>query len=201
MICIILDHIALIMSKDIKYTDILIVGAGPSGCMAASILRDSGKSVILLDKNDFPRHKPCAGGLTPKTVEELPFEITGLKQHDSEKMLFKFTNGKTVDLNNESGACKMVVREEFDEFFFNYVKNKGAEFIKGKVIKIKETANEVSVETPENQIKCKYLIGADGANSTVRRLTTDLKFKNPVFAFEGLVDRKLSFKDIPTKLA
>jgi geranylgeranyl reductase family protein len=187
------------MSKDIKYTDILIVGAGPSGCMAASILRDSGKSVILLDKNDFPRHKPCAGGLTPKTVEELPFEITGLKQHDSEKMLFKFTNGKTVDLNNESGACKMVVREEFDEFFFNYVKNKGAEFIKGKVIKIKETANEVSVETPENQIKCKYLIGADGANSTVRRLTTDLKFKNPVFAFEGLVDRKLSFKDIPTK--
>ena len=109
------------MNKEIKQTDIVIVGAGPSGCMAANILVDSGRSVILLDKNDFPRHKPCAGGLTPKTVEELPFDITNLKQHDSETMLFKFTNGKTVDLNNESGACKMVIREEFDEFFFNYV--------------------------------------------------------------------------------
>ena len=45
------------MNKEIKQTDIVIVGAGPSGCMAANILVDSGRSVILLDKNDFPRHK------------------------------------------------------------------------------------------------------------------------------------------------
>ena len=179
------------MDKIIKQTDILIVGAGPSGCMAANVLKDAGRNVTLLDKNNFPRHKPCAGGLTPKTVEELPFEITDLKQHDSEKMLFKFTNGKTVDLNNESGACKMVVREEFDNFFLNFVKNKGAELIKGKVIDIHDSPDEVVVETSDYKIKCNFLIGADGANSTVRRLTTDLKFKNPVFAFEGLVDRKL----------
>ena len=187
------------MNKEIKQTDILIVGAGPSGCMAASILRDSGRSVILLDRHDFPRHKPCAGGLTQKTVKELPFEITDLKQHDSEKMLFKFTNGKTVDLNHQLGACKMVVREEFDDLFFNYVTNKGAEFVRGRVIKINENNDEVYVETSEYKIKCNFLIGADGANSTVRRLTTDLKFNNPVFAFEGLVDRKISSKDMPTK--
>ena len=69
------------MNKIIKQTDILIVGAGPSGCMAANILKDAGRNVTLLDKNNFPRHKPCAGGLTPKTVDELPFEITDLKQH------------------------------------------------------------------------------------------------------------------------
>ena len=33
------------MDKAVKETDILIVGAGPSGCMAASILRDSGREV------------------------------------------------------------------------------------------------------------------------------------------------------------
>ena len=187
------------MDKIIKQTDILIVGAGPSGCMAANILKDAGRNVTLLDKNNFPRHKPCAGGLTPKTVEELPFEITDLKQHDSEKMLFKFTNGKTVDLNNESGACKMVVREEFDNFFLNYVKNKGVKLMKGKVIDINDAPDEVIVETSDYKIKCKFLIGADGANSSVRRLTTDLKFKNPVFAFEGLVDRRLSSRKVPTK--
>ena len=97
-------------------TDIAIIGAGPSGCMAASILRDANKRVILIDKSTFPRHKSCAGGLTPKTIAELPFDINPLSQHNSEKMLFKFTNGKTVDLNNELGACKMVI-EEFDNYF------------------------------------------------------------------------------------
>ena len=64
------------------------------------------------------------GGLTPKTVSELPFDIKHLSQHNSEKMLFTFTNGKTVDLNNELGACKMVIREDFDNYFFNYVQKK-----------------------------------------------------------------------------
>ena len=52
------------MNKEIIKTDIAIIGAGPSGCMAASILRDSGKEVLLIDKSDFPRHKPCAGLVT-----------------------------------------------------------------------------------------------------------------------------------------
>ncbi len=185
-------------NKPIK-TDIAIIGAGPSGCMAASILRDSGREVLLIDKSDFPRHKPCAGGLTPKTVENLPFELTALEQHTSKKMLFKFTNGKTVDLNNHLGACKMVIREDFDNYFFRYVRNKGARFLKGKIKKIRDSNDLVRIETDNKNIECNYLIGADGANSTVRRLTTNLKFNNPVFAFEGLVNKKYCMKDIPTK--
>ena len=87
-------------------TDIAIVGAGPSGCMAANILLDAGLRVLLIDKSKFPRHKSCAGGLTPKTLSELPFDVEHLSQHNSKKMLFQFTNGKTVDLNNELGASK-----------------------------------------------------------------------------------------------
>tara|TARA_Y100000389_G_C17439538_1_gene507704 strand:- start:86 stop:1195 length:1110 start_codon:yes stop_codon:yes gene_type:complete len=185
-------------TKHIK-TDIVIVGAGPSGCMAASTLRDSGKDVLLIDKSEFPRHKPCAGGLTPKTVALLPFELANLKQHDSQKMLFKFTNGKTVDLNNDLGACKMVVREEFDNYFYEYVKDKGAKFLLGKINNIAEGKDSIEVETDDKKIQCNFLIGADGANSSVRRLITNLKFKNPVFAFEGLVNKKYCKKDIPTK--
>lgn len=179
--------------------EIVIVGAGPSGCMAASILLDAGKKVIIIDKHDFPRHKSCAGGLTPKTIAELPFDIGCLSQHNSEKMLFKFTNGKTVDLNNSLGACKMVIREDFDNYFFNYVAKKGANFLKSKVKKITENKQGVIVQTDDAVINCKFLIGADGANSITRRLTTKLKFKNPVFAFEGLVSRNNSKKNVPTK--
>ena len=88
------------MSINTIKADILIVGAGPSGCMVANTLLEAGKDVLIIDKHTFPRHKPCAGGLTPKTVNLLPFDIEPLKQHDSEKMLFKFTNGKTVPNNN-----------------------------------------------------------------------------------------------------
>lgn len=191
-----MEHKALNMNIT---TDIAIIGAGPSGCMAASILRDAGRSVTLIDKSAFPRHKSCAGGLTPKTVAELPFDVNALSQHNSEKMLFKFTNGKTVDLNNKLGACKMVIREEFDNYFFNYVLQKGVDFINSKVKKISEDNEGVVVETTEKIVKCKFLIGADGANSTTRRLITKLKYKNPVFAFEGLVKRVNSKKNVPTK--
>ncbi len=46
--------------------DVMIVGAGPSGCAAAYDLVAAGLSVLLLDKQDFPRNKACAGGLTVK---------------------------------------------------------------------------------------------------------------------------------------
>jgi len=191
-----MEHVALNM--DIK-TDIVIIGAGPAGSMAANVLRDAGKSVVIIDKSNFPRHKSCAGGLTPKTIAELPFDIKALSQHNSDKMLFKFTNGKTVDLNNELGACKMVIREEFDHYFFNFVIKKGADFINSKVEKISEDDEGVVVHTNNETLRCKYLIGADGANSTTRRLITNLKYKNPVFAFEGLVKRENSKKNVPTK--
>ena len=41
-----MEHVALNM--DIK-TDIVIIGAGPAGSMAANILRDAGKSVVIID--------------------------------------------------------------------------------------------------------------------------------------------------------
>ena len=187
------------MSIDTIKTDILIVGAGPSGCMLANTLIEAGKDVLLIDKHNFPRHKPCAGGLTPKTVNLLPFNINHLKQHDSEKMLFKFTNGKTVDLNHIEGACKMVVREDFDNYFFDYVTSKGAKYLNNKIISVDDLHNKINVKTNKQDINCNFLIGADGANSTVRRLTSNLNFKNPVFAFEGLIDKEACKTNIPTK--
>lgn len=187
------------MNKEKIRKDIVIVGAGPSGCSAASVLLDNHRDVLIIDKESFPRHKSCAGGLTPKTVNNLPFELNHLEQHSSKKMDFKFTNGKTVHLKHNDGACKMVIREDFDHHFFNFVINKGAKFLKEKIDKITDNKDYVQLETDTKIIDCKFLIGADGANSTVRRLATSLKFKNPVFAFEGLVKKEHCTKKSATK--
>ncbi|MEM4724196.1 MAG: geranylgeranyl reductase family protein [Candidatus Hadarchaeum sp.] len=48
--------------------DILVIGAGPSGCSAAYHAALSGWRVLLLDRCQFPRDKVCGDGLDPRSV-------------------------------------------------------------------------------------------------------------------------------------
>lgn len=52
-------------------TDVLVVGAGPAGSSAAAWAARAGKSVVVIDKEKFPRDKPCGDGLTPRAIKEL----------------------------------------------------------------------------------------------------------------------------------
>ena len=53
------------------YYDLIIVGAGPAGSTLASALGNSGKRILIIDKQDFPRDKTCAGWVTPAVMETL----------------------------------------------------------------------------------------------------------------------------------
>ncbi len=57
-----------------EHHDVLIVGAGPSGSIAALCLAREGFNVLLLDKSDFPRDKSCGDGLT-RTSTKLLYEL------------------------------------------------------------------------------------------------------------------------------
>lgn len=54
--------------------DVLIVGGGPAGSTCAGKLRKEGLDVLLLDRAVFPRHKPCAGWITPAVMETLEID-------------------------------------------------------------------------------------------------------------------------------
>lgn len=51
--------------------DVIIVGAGPAGSTCAWRLREKHVDVLLLDKCEFPRDKPCAGWITPPVLSLL----------------------------------------------------------------------------------------------------------------------------------
>ena len=70
-------------------------------------------------------------------------------------------------------------------------------FTINKINSIKSNEEKVSIDVDDEIYSCDYLIGADGANSVVRKLTSNLDYKNPVFAYEGLVKKDGS--DYPTE--
>jgi flavin-dependent dehydrogenase len=58
----------------VHYADVLIVGGGPAGAACAWRLRQRGVDCLILDKQEFPRAKPCAGWITPQVVRDLQFD-------------------------------------------------------------------------------------------------------------------------------
>ncbi|MDP2327233.1 MAG: FAD-dependent monooxygenase, partial [Dehalococcoidia bacterium] len=61
--------------------EVIVVGGGPGGSAAAREIAMLGKRVMLLDRERFPRDKPCGGGLSVKSVALLPFDISHLVEH------------------------------------------------------------------------------------------------------------------------
>lgn len=61
-----------------EHREIVVVGAGPSGATAAIALRQQGHDVLLIDRQPFPRDKPCGDGI-PVGVTEILYDL-GLKE-------------------------------------------------------------------------------------------------------------------------
>lgn len=48
--------------------DVIVVGAGPAGSICARTLAQAGRTVLMIDKESFPRHKSCGDMLIPDAV-------------------------------------------------------------------------------------------------------------------------------------
>lgn len=159
------------------YYDAAVVGAGPAGCMAARELASRGFKVLLLDKDVFPRERPCIGLLSPKgrrLVEEgfgpLPAECLG---EPPEALGLKvLSEGGGDYLLSFSGEGLWVRRASLDAFL---AKSSGAEVREGyRVTEV--TAGRFYARIrflhgeQEGEAESTYLVGADGAESLVSRM-------------------------------
>jgi geranylgeranyl reductase family protein len=101
--------------------DVVVVGGGPAGSTVAWALRDSGLSVLLLDKQAFPRDKTCAGWITPAVIEALDLDLEDYRRERVLQPIHGFRMGMMGGrvVQNDYGAQPVsfgIRRCEFDHY-------------------------------------------------------------------------------------
>lgn len=156
--------------------DVVIVGGGPSGAIAAEELAKSGRSVALLDKSG--RIKPCGGAIPPRLIQDFDIPQEQLVAKIRTARMISPTANK-VDIEIENGFVGMVDREHFDEFLRVRAADSGAERYTGTFTRIERTDDGVTIVRYRDKagevhkLETKYVIGADGARSNVARQEVD----------------------------
>jgi geranylgeranyl reductase family protein len=181
-----------------KVWDAIVVGAGPAGCACAYDLASAGKSVLLLDKTEFPRMKACAGGLTMKTVRALRYSIEPVIRQRLDRMVLEERNSSRIPVRYRKLICVMTERSELDAYCLAKTIDAGAVFQRIRQIEeISENEDHVAVTTQDGPVRGRFLVGADGVNSRVRRLAeSDPGWFRTAFAIEACVPRNTLKDDL-----
>src|SRR5262245_28467925 len=160
------------MSTDGKY-DVAIVGAGPSGSWTATLLARRGARVLLVDPS-HPREKPCGGGITGRAIALLGDAISaGLPSVRIRSAQFVDSRDRRVaDVLLPTDTSSLVVssRAEFDGALLGVACRAGANLLPARVADVTQVSNRFELTLADrSRVTTSFLVGADGANSLVRR--------------------------------
>lgn len=170
--------------------DVVIVGAGQAGCAAAQDLAAAGLSVLMLDRHaDYP-HKPCAGGVTEKAHRRYRFDLTPVLRETVTDLAMSWALKRKTVFAADTPVCYMTHRPELDQLCRRQAQWAGAELrIIRQIHGLSVGRDGVTLQVDGHRIQGRWLIGADGANSTIYRLAFGGHHDAGAFAIEGLLPR------------
>jgi geranylgeranyl reductase family protein len=158
-------------SAAVDRADVVIIGAGPAGSLAAFRLARAGARVALID-GSHPREKPCGGGVTGRALALVAdaVDAAGLPSCRIRSARFVDTpTGRSVAVPLEGDALIVASRAEFDGRLLDAARHAGADLVAARALDVTRDSGTFVVRTSAGRVTAPLLIGADGANSLVRR--------------------------------
>jgi 2-polyprenyl-6-methoxyphenol hydroxylase-like FAD-dependent oxidoreductase len=165
--------------------DVLIVGAGPTGLSLAAQLQEDGVRVRLIDRLSDRTHESRALAVQPRTLEVLSrFGVT-------ERMLAKGNQTVAVQLHFGQRVIRVPLfdigirdtaypfllflsQAETERILTEHIKTRGLDVERGvQLIELRQAADTVTCRLQhddgrEEAVHARYVVGCDGAHSTVR---------------------------------
>lgn len=170
-----------------EQVDVLVIGAGPSGSVAASIINKAGYKVKIVEKEQFPRFV-IGESLLPKCMEALDAAgfLPAVKAHGfQEKYGAKFVNtaGQIMDFNFSDQFTEgwkwtwQVKRAELDTLLADTVQQMGVPVeYKTTVTDIKfgeggSSTTTMTTPTGETkQVQAKFIVDGSGYGRVIPRM-------------------------------
>ena len=172
-----------------KYTtlyDVLIIGAGPSGSNAAISYKNLNPNlkVGLIDKSIFPRDKSCGDAIGPGVISALKrFNNQHILDNEPQVVSTTLYGPENIGIQNyipevknkEDSIVYVIPRIDLDNRILNLAKDLDVDVFEGYsfVSFEKDLDNKLIVEIKNGdnitKLGAKILVGADGANSRVRK--------------------------------
>ncbi len=155
--------------------DVLVVGGGPGGSVAATVLARAGARVALLDKAAFPRDKACGDLVGPRGVQVIEdLEISLPPGPVAGDMLVLGPGGRRVRLPSfvgltYPGHARVIPRVRLDALLYDEAQRAGATPFTGRADEPRfDDEGLVGFRTSAgDELRARTIIGADGATSKV----------------------------------
>lgn len=149
-------------------TDALIIGGGPAGLATAIAARQRGLDVAVIEHREPPIDKACGEGLLPEGVaalRQLGVELDANVAHPLGGL--QFSDGdRNAQAAFVQGEAWGVRRTALHRMLIERAKDCGAELLWGAKV---AAFSQNSAQTNRDEIRYKWLVGADGAHSAVRK--------------------------------
>jgi geranylgeranyl reductase family protein len=150
------------------------VGAGPAGATAARALALAGVTVRVLDRSNFPRNKPCGGGISLRVLERFPYlerALGRIATHTVSRLHLEGPDGHSTTIESSGPAALMIRRVEYDALLLSLAEEAGAEVVGGvEVVQASEEAGRVALTARDGRrFEAATVIAADGVHSVIAR--------------------------------